>query len=309
MSIVWEMAEPSALEELYRFRYEQYFADREGLPGTDHEARRVWLPHDDRSWHFAARSPEGEVVAVGTATPASEPSLYAEWQAMFEVPRLEPMLSRLVLISRVIVAQEARNSALFGSLCLHLARTFTAEGYHYAAHYCAPALVPLYERLGYRLYGRGKSLDSGAFRLPMVLLIDDVPYLRSIRSPLGTLGRDAEANREWVELALRTCPELAKKPLCAMPDAERRSLLTGHCPELADKPELLRSLRRGAVIPLEGGDVLAPEGVDEGAFFVLSGTLEQGGSAVQAGSVLHSGGPAVSAREDSLVISAPIDKE
>jgi hypothetical protein len=55
--------------------------------------------------------------------------------------------------------------------------------------------------------------------------------------------------------------------------------------------------------------VLAPEGVDEGAFFVLSGTLGLGGRTIQAGSVLHSGGPAVSAREDSLVISAPIDKE
>ena len=309
MSINWEKVEQDALEEVYRFRYEQYFADREGLPGTDHEARRVWLPHDDRSWHFVARSSEGSVVAVGTATPASEPSLYAEWKDMFEVPRLAPMLDRLVLISRVIVAKEARNSALFGSLCLHLAHTFTAEGYHYAAHYCAPALVPLYERLGYRIYGDGKPLDSGAFRIPMLLVIDDVPYLRSMRSPLGSLGRDVEANREWIELALRVCPELAKKPLCAMSDAERRASLVELCPQLAEQPELVRVLRRGAVIPLRAGDVPAPAGMDEGVFFVLSGELECGGERYVSGSFLRTGGEAIKSFTESLLISAPFDKE
>lgn len=309
MSIIWEKATPSNAEEVYRFRYEQYFAERDGLPGTDHEARRVWLPHDDRSWHFMARSPEGGVVAVGTATPAFEPSLYEEWKDMFEVPRLAPILHKMVLISRAIVAEEVRNSAFFGSLCLHLARTFTSEGYHYAAHYCAPAMVPLYERLGYRIYGHGKALHNGAFRLPMMLLIDDVPYLKSMRSPLGSLGRDAEANREWTELAMSTCPELARRPLCAMPDAERRAYLVGHCPALAEQPELLRTLRRGAVIALRAGDVLAPAGCDEGMFFVLSGLLEQEGEAAPAGTVLHTGHKETKARKDSLVISAVFDKE
>ena len=309
MSIVWEKVSPSSLEEVYRFRYEQYFADREGLPGTDHEARRVWLPHDDRSWHFAARSPEGQIVAVGTATPANDSLLYTEWQDMFEVPRLAPLLPQLVLISRGIVAKEARNSALFGSLCLHLAHTFTEEGFHYAAHYCVPGMVPLYERLGYRLYGHGKSLESGAFRLPMILLIDDVPYLKGIRSPLGALGRDIEANREWIDLALRLCPELAKKPLCAMSDVERRAGLVELCPSLADQPELVRVLRRGAVIPLRGGDVPAAAGVDEGLFFVLSGELECGGERYKAGSFLRTGAEAVRALKESLLISAPFDKE
>ncbi len=294
---------------MYRFRYEQYFADRENLPGSDHAARRVWLPHDDCSRHFTAHTPEGVIVAAGSATPASEPSLYEEWKQIFELPKLEKLLPHLVLISRVIVAKDARNSALFGALCLHLAKIFTEEGYHYAAHYCSPAMVPMYERLGYRLYGYGKALHGGAFRLPMLLLIDDIPYLSLVRSPFRSLDRVAEASTEWVEKALEVCPELAQKPLCAMREEERVRKLVSLCPMLEADSGLLRVLRRGAIIPLRAGDVLAPAGYDEGSFFVLTGSMDVGGRHVGPGTVLYTGEKEAKALEASLVISAVFDKE
>jgi len=55
--------------------------------------------------------------------------------------------------------------------------------------------------------------------------------------------------------------------------------------------------------------VPAREGVDEGSFFVLSGALGSGGTEYGPGALLRTGGAEVEALKDSLVISAPFDKE
>lgn len=307
MGIVWELAETAdEREDVYRFRYEQYFAGKGDLPGTDHGARRVWLPHDDCSWHFAARSSH-KIIAVGTATPAAEPSLYQEWREMFELSRLSELVPQLILISRVVVAKEARNSALFGSLCLYLARTFMEKGYQYAAHYCAPGMVPMYERLGYRLYGRGKALHGGEYRLPMLYLANDRPYLCRVRSPFRSLAEE-ETGDFWSARAMQICPELSQMPLCAMPREERFRRLTMLYPPLFAQPELLRRLSRGSILALKAGDVLAPEGKAEGSFYVLSGMIECGGR-ILPGTMLQTGRERAAALEDTLVITGSFDKE
>lgn len=303
----WEQARGAQeLDEVYRFRYTRYFAAKEHLPGTDHAARKVVLPHDARSTHYLARTDDGKLAAVGTATPATDISLYPEWRKLLELPRLAALAPRLVVISRVIIGEEHRGSAVFGRFCLHMARECVAEGFHYAAHYCAPALVPLYERLGYRLYGKGGNLsDGGPFRLPMLLLVDDVEHMRRLRSPFRELEQDLEAEnrRSWVEKALAVCPELGRVPLCALAGAERRDALLSARPALAAAaPALLRGLERGSAFTLAAGDVLAPAGEDEGTFMLLSGGLRAGGERFAPGSVVRSGAAAVIAEAPSTVL-------
>ena len=304
-SLIWEEArDRESREEVCRFRYDQYFFRKEYLPGTDHAARRVWLPHDDVSRHFLLRTQEGRIVAVGTTTAADAPLILEEWRSMLELDRLRDMLGLTTIISRVIVAEEARNGSLFGQMCLRLAVLLLEEGYRYAVHYCTPAMASLYERLGYRLYGHGKNLESGAFRLPMMLVADDAAHLERVRSPLRRNVRVHNAER--VELALRVCPELATPPLCAMGREDGLRRLTELCPALeALPPERLHSLLRSAVIPLRKGDMLAAEGVNEGSFMVLDGLLREGSRHVGAGGILHSGGAPVLAEENSRIIGAP----
>lgn len=304
-SLIWEEAlDRESREEVYRFRYGQYFFRREYLPGADHDARRVWLPHDDVSRHFLLRTQEGRIVAVGTATAADAPHMYEEWRALLELDRLHGMLGLTTIISRVIVAEKERNSSLFGQMCLRLASLLLEEGYRYAVHYCTPAMTALYERLGYRLYGHGKNLQSGAFRLPMMLVADDGGHLARVRSPLRRAVRVHEEKN--VALAVRLCPELALTPLCAMSREEGANRLLSLCPVLSTwPPEKLQSLLRGAVIPLQRGDCLAAAGVNEGAFLVLGGLMREGSRTVGSGSMLHCGGAAVLAEEDSLIIGMP----
>lgn len=308
-AFTWEEAgDACSREEVYRFRYEQYFASREYLPGADHAGRRVWLPHDDVSQHFLARRPDGLVVAVGTATPASEPSLLAEWRIILDLERLRDILPKTTIVSRTIVAEEERHSGLFGHICLQLASFFLEAGYHYAVHYCAPGITAMYERLGYRQYGRGRNLEAGVFRVPMFLVADDMPYFRRIHSPFRTLGRDMEANRSWLETAYAICPELAQDPLCTLTDAAVAAKMRTLCAFLNNADAaLVRTLRRGSLLRLREGDVLAPEGIDEGMYLLLSGCLSCGGAPLKPGCVVRTGSEKVQAEEDTLVVCANLE--
>lgn len=307
--LIWEEArDANAREEVYHFRYEQYFSQKEYLPGTEHDVRRVWLPHDDASRHFLVRAQDGRLAAVGTATPADEPTLLDEWRDMFELSRLKELLPQTVIVSRLIVARDARHTSLFGQMCLRLAFLLLKEGYRYAVHYCAPAMTPMYERLGYRLYGRGKNMRSGAFRLPMLLVPDDEAHLRRVRSPFLRIDRPEEEKRRGTALALRVCPELAMPPLCSMTVSARERYLTELCPPFGDAvPELRRAALRGSIFRLRAGDTLAAEGMEEGSFLVLSGLVTTGSLPCGPGDVVHSGNAAIRAERDALILSAPFD--
>jgi hypothetical protein len=41
-------------------------------------------------------------------------------------------------------------------------------------------MVPLYERLGYRLYGDGVSMPGGAYRLPLILATFDDEHFKRV---------------------------------------------------------------------------------------------------------------------------------
>ncbi|MBQ9406089.1 MAG: hypothetical protein IJU37_05030 [Desulfovibrio sp.] len=305
-AFVWEEArDAQSREEVYHFRYEQYFARHEYLPGTDHAARRVWLPHDDASWHFLARASDGKVLAVGTATPASEPSLLAEWIQLLDLPRLGAMLPRTTIISRTIIAQGVRHSALFGDICLRLARFFLDSGYHYALHYCTPRMVAMYERLGYRQYGQGGNLKAGVFRVPMFLVADDMRWFTRLRSPFRVLNRDLDANRHWIDKAFALCPELTQAPLCSLSEADVAAYLHTLCPALKTAASsLFRTLRRGSLLNVPAGAVLAPQGIDEGTFLLLSGKLSCDSRFVTPGSFVQTGGYVVRAENHACVVCA-----
>ena len=301
-----EALDEASREEVYRFRYSQYFCGREYLPGTDHAEKRVWLPHDDHSRHFLTRFQDGRIAAVATATPAQAQDLYPEWQWLLELDRIRPLLPKTIVISRAIVAKESRSSSMFGEMCLWLARHLMEEGYHFAVHYCAPAMVSLYERLGYRLYGCGKNLSSHVFRLPMLLVACDHDYLRKLHSPLRAVHRtDHTCSAE----ASALCPELLLKPLCARSHAELSAYLRHIAPpdELFSEA-LLRQLKRGALFTLRPGDVLAKEGIDEGCFLVLENGLRCGNAPVAPGSIVATGTDAVRAEKHLTLIAGAFEE-
>ncbi len=306
MDVIWkEASTPEEYEAVFRFRYEEYFAAHAGLPGVDSVRRRVALPHDMLSRHIMALSPDGSILAAGTLTPASEPSIAAEWKEIFHFAHIAPLLADTVIISRVVVAAAVRRSPLFVQMSLHLAETAMQSGYRCSAHYCAPRMISLYERMGYRCYGCGGPMGL-SFRVPMMLSIDAADDLRRSGSPIAALLPDGGADRTLLHKLFGICPELAEMPLCLLDPPSFRRRVAALCPQMKDAaPSRLRLLRRAGVFRMQAGCTLVRPDQDEGSFLLLSGALDAGGKTIFPGSVFSSGGVLITSSENSILASLP----
>ena len=292
-----EAVTPAECEEVYRFRYGQYFAER-GLPGTDASLQRVFLPHDAVSRHFMVRE-DGKLIGIATVTPA-DAGICPEWRELLAFAHIESLLPQVVVVSRVVVEEGMRHSLVFGRLCLHLARQCMAQGFHYAVHYCAPALVPLYERAGYRQYARGRNLAGGPFRVPMMLVVDDAAYMRRIRALFRVLAgpRHPQASA-WTEQAYAACPELRRMPLAGLRPAEREALLRRLCPALDHRAVELLGKHHAALITLPAGCSVTAAQAGEECLFLLG--TNQGEACHDPAQRLPGHGPEATVRPGSRI--------
>ena len=289
---VWTLAAtPEEREEVFRFRYAGYFADTRHLPGVDHDRQRVFLPHDALSTHILGRSPQGDTLAVGTATPADAPNIVPVWQELFQLERLKALgLEHIVIISRLVVLPDYRHSAFVGHFFVHLLRHCIEQGYRYAVHYCAPDMLPFYERLGYRAYGEARNLapvngvpgtratEPGPLRIPLLLAPFDDKHLRRVHS----LFREVpQGPPEDVERLVQKLPELTAQPLCAQSIADRKAALAAELGipatevERALPPETLPLLKRASLLHLRAGQTLCSGIEAENAVLVLRGRVIQ----------------------------------
>ena len=249
-------------EAVYAFRYAHYYSHLVDAPGVDHRAKRVYSPHDDFSDHHAGYAQDGTLVIVGTGTRASTENLPPEWEALLRLQRLSPLgLQNILIYSRLVEHSAIHGSPLFAEFFRYTARYFTERGYAYSIHYCAPALVPIYERMGYRTYGGGYTLSSGLYRIPMILLPSNTARLGSILAPF-THALHGITTSDDVARAITIFPELATTPLCAMrADAcvnHVRGIFaksSGNVSLAASIPDAAgKILRKATLFPLAKGD-------------------------------------------------------
>lgn len=279
--LVWGFAEtPAEREEVYSFRYAHYYRNLPAAPGVDHEAGRVHLPVDEVSTHLTGRDKDGNLVIAGTGTGASTPDLPEEWRVMLRLDVLATLgLERILIFARMVEHEAYRGSQVFPAFYRFSAAHFVERGYAYSVHYCAPALVPLYERAGYRIYGPGYTMQSGLFRVPMILAGADTAYLARLNPSFAEAVDGVSADLKRFRAAL---PETARLPLCAMTAEERlktlRAILApnlrpgdsveGVIPDAAAKP-----LRRASLLTLAPGDAPAAPTDHPLLWLVLEGEM------------------------------------
>ncbi len=259
----WGTAETDAeREEVYAFRYAHYFNQLSDAPGVDHGRKRVYSPHDETSVHLTGRDAAGALAIVGTGTRASTPVLPEEWRKILQLDRLSALgLEDILIYARLVERASCRGGATFLGFFKYSAHYFVARRCAYSIHYCAPALVPLYERLGYRLYGQGQALHSGLFRLPMILAGADTDYSNRVNPAFARAVRGLDPVGD-LTLLYAVLPELARAPLCALDEAERLAVVrrvlagargaSGSAERIPD--EAGPALRRASLLELRAGD-------------------------------------------------------
>jgi GNAT superfamily N-acetyltransferase len=97
------------------------------------------------------------------------------------------------LSDRLMVAPAWQRSQVSSVLLGAGFKTARRHGSRFDISYCPPAMLELYEQLGYRRYADNISTDDG-YRVPLVLLTEDIRHLREINSPFAPLAEAAGGN-------------------------------------------------------------------------------------------------------------------
>lgn len=267
----------------YALRYSVY-VDEMGkvLAGADHERRELRDPHDEHA-EILCLEVEGEVVGTVRNVYADE-FLPAEYVSWFSLPLFDGVpLREMSFTSRLMLAREHRGTSTIGSLLKANYIRGRERQVRYTFIHCAPALIPMYEMLGFRIYKRG-LIDTGiSQQVPMLLVADDAAHLEATGSPFARLagGFPTRAPGDsWFE---RRFPEYRVPSSCKTGGAE--SFLSRLSASLTDERGAIfdgieadgrnELLRGGSIVEAGNGDhVLRMGETGNELFVVIDGLVE-----------------------------------
>src|SRR5262249_9195390 len=109
---------------------------------------------------------------------------------LFGLERFAPAFpDQVSMTSRLAIHPKIRGGSIMKELaCFSFRHLRCREGSRFDFIDCHPRLIPLYSRLGYRIYDYGFRHPKYVYVVPMVLVATDVEYLEKIRSPLAPLA-------------------------------------------------------------------------------------------------------------------------
>lgn len=199
-------------KEVYTFRYRLYVEELQKLKptGADHERRIIHEPHDDFSTHYFVTDDSGEMCAVFTATRLIDGPVPQMWHDCFDLDRLADLgWDSITLGTRLMLRPDVRGTTVLPRLLNHVYQTTRTDGILYALLYCSPALVALYEQLGFRRYTDSfNTTRAGTYLIPMILLMADTDHLARVRSPFYRLSQNFEPSPTGLDLLSRRFPRL-----------------------------------------------------------------------------------------------------
>lgn len=276
-------------EAIYRLRYEVYVEEMGG--GLRHReadvaARQLRDELDERAHHFYVKLGD-RIVACARLNLRRDGPLECEEQV--EMGRFAPDYpDRVSMCSRLALRPDLRGS--------HLLRRLVREMYRFGREHdirfdfldCHPRLLPLYSRLGYRVYRPGFKHPRYVYVIPMVLVTDDLDYLQQVNSPFLSLARRYPHSTAGRARLLAQFPEAELTFVSPQLDAtafwdllRRRHLDPG---ATIDRYEILSGLTEeekrlvisvGHLVACRGGDAVLSQG-DPGreVFIILEGSFE-----------------------------------
>ncbi len=206
---------------------------------------------------------------------------YAHFYALDGMPEVRP--EDVSFTSNLSMVPEWRGTPALGRLLDAAYEGLRRQGVWLDFIHCRPALVGLYEVIGYRRFGRDVLDTELGLRVPMALVLDDVEYLTKVHSPFARLSTQFSNDPEHGAWFAGRFAEYSE-PSCAhvMGVDEFWSYITQRI-HLDDHP-LLRGLSEaevkavvsaGTVVRVQAGGVAVRRGdPSNDMYLVLSGVLE-----------------------------------
>ena len=271
---------------IYRFRYRVKVAELgDDPPHADHGAKQLSDPLDKSAMQlYVAPSAGAEIVAAarlntGLADKGLSGITELEGFGAFREFGVAAMsLSGQLVIAPKWARSKAASLAL--SAIYKLARQ---NGSRFDFSQCSPALVPLYQRLGYRRFRENFMDDDLGYQVPVVLVTEDYPHLSLVKSPLTQIAGGMSNPPETGNWFARTFPAYARAPVeAAMADDEFWHFLarklnqapTAGIPLLEglSYPEAMSFIRAGSVLHCRKNMPIVKTGqMGREMFVILSG--------------------------------------
>lgn len=190
MNLVFrEVASAMELDAVARLRYRIHVAELGKRPvGTDHVREMLIDNHDHDSVLLAAFDGDTPVGTV-RLTPGSAIRPDSAWWHFYQFDAFSNYDDQTRSVtSRLMVLSELRGTLVAAQLLAMAYERGREFGTIFNFMHCAPGLVAVHEQMGFRRYTTGaRDLEVG-YRIPMVLVADDRPYLSSQRSPFAGLS-------------------------------------------------------------------------------------------------------------------------
>jgi hypothetical protein len=192
-------------------------------------------------------------------------------------------ISELSFTSKLLVDPQWRNTTVLGKLLDASYRMMRIKKINFDFCDCAPAMVQFYEHLGYRRYKENFMDDTDGFRIPMVLIIEDIANLQKFKSPFLHVAEKFEntsVSTDWFNEKLPPYFGVASERLLSIDDFWRflsESLDAAKVPLLRDltQDEVKKFLTTGIILNVKKGDKIVRKGdIGNEMFVILSGSVD-----------------------------------
>lgn len=279
---------PVEREAVYRLRYVVYVEELNKRVATADHSRR-WLrdPEDDDDGVVLLYTGTPDEV-TGTLRlrhwlPGAVPAELCERFSLSFFPGIERLT--VAEVSRLAVASELRRQLVLRALVVEAYRFFVERAAYLVFSYCAPGLLSLHQRLGYRTYPCRLIDGPDGFRVPVVNLTPDVRHYREVRSPLLPLAREYFGQGAPEGFDLRRYARLVAEADHVETDVTAIWAELRTCLAMSDPVQIFDGvsddgaqevLRRGHIIRLPAGQMVTRARlVEQEMFVILEGTFEE----------------------------------
>lgn len=203
-------------EAIYRLRYRVYIEEMGGgarHTEADTTGRQLYDEQDEHAYHFMGFQ-DGELVACARICLRRERPL--ECEDLLSLARFAPAYpSHISMTSRLVIDPRLRGTHLLRSLACSMYEYGRTQGMLFDFIDCHPRLLPLYSRLGYRIYKPGFRHPKYVYVVPMVLVGDDLEHLAEVKSPFLSIAKRLPSSHNGRELLIRAFPDSMHKYVSA----------------------------------------------------------------------------------------------
>jgi predicted GNAT family N-acyltransferase len=189
-------------EQIYRFRYQVYVEEMRKKPKTANHIDRTIIDLLDETGILLYITHKDQIIATLRRNFLDALELPENIQKRFSIAEFTQTFptQELSISTRLMVAPQWRRSSTVGAIVAEAYRQGRERNLQFDFVHCAPWLVPFYENLGYRRYTDNFLDQDMGFQIPMVLVLEDMEHLRTVRSPFYRLARKQEntsTTRDW----------------------------------------------------------------------------------------------------------------